>query len=189
MKVGESATMDVKKTDLQANPPVAPSTQQDKKTGIAATTAAKTAAPGTNAATKMSQADLVTLSRNSVTQSQLSTLMGGFQNSLVDTLSAFSPNSGMGSLYSLTGTPVDKYMNQNLRNITSDMKKSFMDTYSQLSNTSGGLVPKSLISQTFGQTGGFSQFLTTLTNRLNQLPTSATAPAGFPGTGGTSKTG
>ncbi len=183
--------MDVKKTDLQTNAPVTPSmqgTQQRTGSASAATPAAKTPAPGTNAATKLSPSDLVTLSRNSVKQSQLSTLMGGFQNSLVDTLSAYSPDSGMSSLYNLTGTPVDDYMNKNMTNLTPDMKKNFMDKYTKLSNTSGGLVPQSLVSQTFGQTGGFSQFLTSLTNRLNQLPASAAAPNGFPGTGGTTGT-
>lgn len=185
--------MDVNKATTQTNPPVTPSTQgTQQQAGTTVTPTAKTPAPGTNAATKMSASDLVTLSRNSVRQSQLSTLMGGFQNSLVDTLSAYSANSGMQSLYNLTGTPVDKYMNQNLTNITPEMKQGFMDMYSNLANTSGGLVPGSLVSQTFGQTGGFSQFLTSLTNRLNQLPTGATAPAGFPpigGTTGTTKTG
>lgn len=188
--------MDVNKTATQTNTPATPSTQgtqQQAGAASAAAPASKTPAPGTNAATKLSSADLVTLSINAVKQSQLSTLIGGFQNSLVDTLSAYNANSGMASLYNLTGTPVDKYINQNLTNLTPDTKKSFMDMYSSLANTSGGLVPQNLISQTFGQTGGFSQFLTSLTNRLNQLPTSATAPAGFPGTGGTaggtSKTG
>ncbi len=179
--------MDVKKVDAQTGAPIPPSTQGTQPHAGAASTvmpAAKTPAPGTNAATKMSPSDLVTLSQKSVKQNQLSTLMGGFQNSLVDTLSAFSPNSGMGSLYNLTGTPVDNYMNKNLTNLAPDMKKSFMDTYSNLAKTSGGLVPQNLISNTFGQTGGFSQFLASLTNRLNQLPTSASGPAGFPGTGG-----
>ncbi len=184
--------MDVKITDLQPNNPVTTSTvgnQPQSGTASTATTAANAPAAGTNAASKMSSADLVTLSTNSIKQSQLSTLMTGFQNSLVDTLSPFKAGSGMGSLYSLVGTPVDNYINQNLNNLTPDMKKSFMDLYTSLANTSGGLVPQSLISQTFGQTGGFSQFLTSLTNRLNQLPLAATPPAGFPATGGTSITG
>ena len=180
--------MDVKKTGTEANAPGALSTtgtQQDAKTASAATKTGKAPVTGAGTPAKLSAADLVTLSQNSLKQSQLSVLMGGFQNSLVDTLSAYSPGSGMGSLYSLTGTPVDKYINKNLSNLTPEMKKSFMDTYTKLSNTSGGLVPQSLIADTFGQTGGFSQFLTTLTNRLNQLPT---APAGFPAIGGTSGT-
>lgn len=183
--------MDVKKTATQTPPPVTPSTQgtqQHAGTVSAAAPEDKTAAPGTNAATKLSPSDLVTLSRNSVKQNQLSTLMGGFQNSLVDTLSAYNADPGTGSLYNLTGTPVDKYMNKNLANLTPDMKKGFMDKYSKLANTSGGLVPQNLVDQTFGKTGGFSQFLTSLTNRLNQLPASAAAPDGFPGIGGTSGT-
>ena len=172
--------MDVNKTVLQTNTqttPPAPGAQQN-------TAVSAPAAPGTNAATKLSPSDLVTLSNNAVKQSALSTLMGGFQNSLVDTLSAYNASSGLGSLYNLTGTPVDSYINKNLTNLTPDTKKNFMNMYSNLANTSGGLVPQSLLSQTFGQTGGFGQFLTSLTNRLNQLPTSTTAPAGFPGTGG-----
>lgn len=187
--------MDVKKTDTLTNAPVTPSTkgaQQQAGTVATAPSTAKTPAPGTNAATKLSPSDLVTLSQKSVKQNMLSTLMGGFQNSLVDTLSAYSADSGMGSLYNLTGTPVEDFMNTHLTKLTPDMKKSFMDNYTKLTNTSGGLVPKNLVSQTFGQTGGLSQFITSLTNRLNQLPTSATGPANFPGTGGiggTSKTG
>lgn len=173
--------MDVNKTATQTNvqtAPSAPGAQQN--TGVSAH-----AAPGTNAANKLNPSDLVTLSLNAVKQSSLSALMGGFQNSLVDTLSAYNSNSGMGALYNLTGTPVDNYINKNLTNLSPDTKKSFMDAYHNLSNTSGGLVPQSLISQTFGQTGGFGQFLTSLTNRLNQLPASTTAPAGSSVTGGT----
>jgi len=178
--------MDVNKTATQANAPVTPANQgaqQGAGTASAATPATKTPAPATTAATKLSPSDLVTLSQNSVKQSQLSSLMGGFQNSLVDTLSAHNANSGMGSLYNLTGTPVDNYMNKNLTNLTPDMKKSFMAMYSNLANTSGGLIPQNLISQTFAQSGGFSQFVTSLNNRLHQLPTS------LPGAPGTSKTG
>lgn len=172
--------MSVNKTVTQANVPGTPSSLgAQPHAGTAAS-----AAPGTNAATKMSQSDLVSLSNNAVKQSSLSALMGGFQNSLVDTLSAYNPNSGMDSLYNLTGTPVDSYINKNLTNLTPDTKTSFMDMYSNLANTSGGLVPQNLMSQTFGQTGGASQFITALTNRLKQLPTSATASAGFPGAGG-----
>lgn len=186
--------MDVKKIDTQTNAPITLSTQGTQQdAGTAPTTlTAKTPAPGTNAAAKLSPSDLVTLSLKSVKQSQLSTLMGGFQNSLVDTLSAYSADSGMGSLYNLTGTPVEDFMNTHLTKLTPDMKKSFMDNYTKLANTSGGLVPKNLVSQTFGQTGGLSQFITSLTNRLNQLPTSNVGPANFPGTGGiggTSETG
>lgn len=184
--------MDVKKIDTQTNTPLTPTTTgAPPQAGTAATTklAANTPASGTNAGTKLSPSDLVTLSQNSVKESQLSTLMGGFQKSIVDTLSTHNANPGMNSLYSLTGTPVDDFMNKNLTKLTPDMKKSFMDNYTKLAKTSGGLVPQSLLSQSFGQTGGLSEFLTSLTNRLNQLPTNVATSGNFPGTGGTSTIG
>lgn len=94
--------------------------------------------------------------------------MADFKSSLVDTLT----NGGIANkqgLISLPGTPLDTFTRTKFANLTQDTKKEFMDIFSSLSKTSGGLATESLINQTFGNSGGgFGQMITQITENMNK---------------------
>lgn len=92
--------------------------------------------------------------------------MDSFKSALADTLSAGGLSPGQDGLYDLTGTGVDRFLRHEFQNLPADSKKEFMKTFDTLSRQQGGLVPQSLIQNTFGQTNGFERLISSIGTRL-----------------------
>ena len=90
-----------------------------------------------------------------------------FNSALVETLSA-SGSDPLSGLYDLTGSPVDRFIRSRFADLNSETKQEFMNLFTTMSQTSGGLVPQQLVGETFGTTGGFPQMINQISQSLNR---------------------
>ena len=88
-------------------------------------------------------------------------------SALIETITA-KGSDPLADLYNLTNTPVDGFIKGRFANLNSETKQEFMNLFSQLSHTSGGLVPEGLLGETFGTTGGFPQMIDQISKSLNR---------------------
>lgn len=137
-KIGESA--------IPVVPLKGQTAQQGKKTASSGTSAAK--APG-----------------NNVQTSFVGNAMNDFKKSLLDTISSGVGQSG--GIYTLVGTPVDKFITKSFTQLPKSDKQQFMKLFTDLTTRSPGLVPQDMIQQTFGGQGGFGDLMAQIGTKLN----------------------
>ena len=90
-----------------------------------------------------------------------------FNSALIETLSV-SGSDPLADLYDLTNSPVDRFIRGRFADLNSETKQEFMDLFTRLSQTSGGLVPQQLVGATFGTSGGFPQMIDQISQNLNR---------------------
>ncbi|MEE8483857.1 MAG: hypothetical protein V3S46_04585 [Nitrospinota bacterium] len=91
-----------------------------------------------------------------------------FRSSLIDTISGGRGDRKNEFLYNLVGTPVNDFITNRFSKLDAETKSDFMSMFSDLKNTSGGLAPQNLISQTFGSSSGFGKMIEQIGESLNR---------------------
>jgi len=93
-------------------------------------------------------------------------MMAEFKTALVQTIPGYQGGSSMGDLNSLSGTPLDTFINTRFAETTPESKQEFMSYFDSLSRTSNGLVSSKVVTQAFGNSDGFASMISTISNSL-----------------------
>jgi hypothetical protein len=105
--------------------------------------------------------------RQKITVETAQKVMAQFKSALIETISV-KGGGPLDSLYDLTGAPLDVFIRDRFARLDADAKKGFMEEFSKLSKTSAGLLPATLIRDTFGTAGGFPQMIEQISKSLNR---------------------
>lgn len=93
--------------------------------------------------------------------------MAQFKSALVDTLSV-KTDSPVERIYDVMEGPIDQFIRELFAPLAPEPKQEFMAEFTRLSKVSDGLVPESLIRDTFGGTEGFPQMIEQISEALNR---------------------